>query len=238
MAQRLRLWWQIFTYNFGWSNYVDQLDGWIPRLSVSIPIVGYLILFNDSITKNLTFLDLTSGHSAFGLSGVARLKFLYLGLVLLGFGNILFRLKRPYVLWKSRDESAFVENCLKNFTLTTYLELHEKIRHSGFDAYTRHGKYYDSEWEAFYAHASGHSPGLPQISQRHQFGHWVEAREKYESLLRGILMETFFRENTQTRQAWLMICIAISSTGYLFLAVPSVDLFVKVLYSILIPLAG
>ena len=74
---RDRLWSKLttFFYNFGWSDYVDWLDGWIPRLSLAVPIVGYLILFNDSITKNLTFLELTSGHSALGLSGDARLKF-------------------------------------------------------------------------------------------------------------------------------------------------------------------
>lgn len=220
------------------SDYVGRLDGWIPRLSFAVPIVGYLILFNDSIAKNLTFVELTSGHSALGLSGGARLKFLYLGLVLLGLANIIYRWRRPYVLRQAQDLNSYIELGLRNFTILTFIDLHEKIRHSGFDAYTRHGKYYDAEWDAFLDHAIGENTGNRALGRNPKSAHWVEAKAKYEGLLRSILTETFFRENTRTRRGWLVICLAIATVGYLLLAVPSLDLFLKVMAAIVNPLGG
>lgn len=215
-----------------------MLDGWIPRISFAVPIIGYLILFNDSITKNLTFLELTSGHSALGLSGGARLKFIYLGLVLLGLTNILYRWRRPYVLRQARDLNSYVEMGLKNFTVPTYIDLHGKIRHSGFDPYTRHGKYYDAEWDAFLDHAIGKDTGNRAIGRDPMTAHWVEAKAKHEGLLRAILIETFFREDTRTRIGWLIACLCIASVGYILLAIPSIDLFIKVTAAIIDPLVG
>lgn len=239
MTIRNRLWsrWTTFSYNFGWSDYVDRLDGWIPRLSFGVPIVGYLILFNDSIVKNLTFLELTSGHSVLGLSGGARLKFLYLGLVLLGLANIIYRTKRPYVLCQARDVNSYVEMGLRNFTVLAFIDLHDRIRHSGFGEYTQHGKYYDAEWDAFLDHAIGEDTGNRALGRNPKTAHWVEAKAKYEGLLRSILMETFFRENARMRRGWLVTCLAIATVGYIMLAVPSLDLFFSVMAAIIKPLS-
>jgi hypothetical protein len=192
--------WSTFSYNFGWSRYINLLDGWIPRLSFAVPIVGYLILFNDSVAKHLTFLELTSGHSAFGLSGSARLKLIYIGLILLGVANIIFRWKRPHVLRLARDEFSYVETGLRNFTLGAFIEFHGRIRHSGLGHFTRHGQYYDSDWEAFLDHAAGKEKDSRGSGRDPTTAHWTEAKAKYEDLIRSILTETFFRENTRTRR--------------------------------------
>lgn len=238
IRDRIQSKWTTFLYNFGWSDYVDELDGWIPRLSFAVPIVGYLILFNDSIAKNLTFLELTSGHSALGLSGDARLKLLYLGLVLLGLANIIYRWRRPYVLRNAHDLDSYVEMGLRNFTVLTFMDLHERIRYSGFDPYTRHGKYYDAEWDAFLDHAIGEDTGNRVLGRNPKTAHWVEAKAKYEGLLRSILTETFFRENTRVRRGWLITSLTIVAIGYILLAVPSLDLFVKVIAAIIEPLVN
>ncbi|MGL4974598.1 MAG: hypothetical protein ACRC56_04830 [Bosea sp. (in: a-proteobacteria)] len=237
IRSRLDQKWLTFSYNFGWSDYVDVLDGWIPRLSFAMPIVGYLILFNDSIAKHLTFTELTSGHSSLGLSGGDRLKFLYLGLVFLGLANIIYRWKRPYVIRRAQDLNSYVEMGLKNFTLNTFFELHVKIRNSGFDAYTPEGDYYTSDWDAFYGHATGDIAGERNSGADPKRAHWVEAKAKYEHILRSILKETFFREDTRTRRGWLTTCLAIAAIGYILLAVPSIDLFMRVMAAIFMPLS-
>lgn len=231
----LKMKWQTFSYNFGWSKYVDLLDGTIPRLSYAVPIVGYLILFNDGIARNLTFLELTSGHSAIGLSGSARLKMLYLGLVVLGLANILYRWQRPYVLRLARNQTDYVDAGLKNFTINTFVELQGSIRHSSFGHYTVYGKYDPVEWERFLHHALGANDGGPNSVRKDSTGHWVEAKARYEHLLRSILIETFFRETTRTRRGWLVACLLIAGLGYVMLAVPSADLFLKVMISIAQP---
>lgn len=227
--------WQTFTYNFGWSRYVELLDGPVPRFSFAVPIVGYLILFNDSITQHLTFLELTSGHSAFGLSGGARLKMLYLGLVILGAANILYRWQRPYVLRLARNQIDYVEAGLRHFTVNTLIELESSIRHSGFGHYTVYGKYDQAEWHRFLDHALGSTDKNAPSARKDTTGNWVEAKSRYEGLLRSILIETFFRESTRTRRSWLIACLLIASLGYGLLAIPSVDLFLKVMMSIAQP---
>jgi hypothetical protein len=227
--------WQTFSYNFGWSRYVDLLDGPITRLSYAVPIVGYLILFNDSVARSLTFVELTSGHAAIGLSGNARLKLLYLGLVILGLAHILYRWQRPYVLELARNQIDYVEAGLRYFTVNTFIELQGSIRHSAFGHYTVYGKYDPAEWDRFLDHALGTNYNSSKTEQKETMGHWVEAKTRHEGLLRSILIETFFRETTQTRRGWLVVCVLIAGSGYVMLAAPSVDLFLKVMISIAQP---
>ncbi|ESQ09362.1 MAG TPA: hypothetical protein DIW77_05960 [Chromatiaceae bacterium] len=52
--------WQRVVYNYRWSDYVGYIDDWIPKIALSVPIVGYLILFNDRVSDMLVFKDLTN----------------------------------------------------------------------------------------------------------------------------------------------------------------------------------
>ena len=80
-----KLRWETFTYNYSWSDYVGYIDGWIPKLALSVPILGYLILFNDSVSEILSFKYLAKeGVGDFGLEGATRLRLLYFGLICLG----------------------------------------------------------------------------------------------------------------------------------------------------------
>ena len=80
--------WSSFDYNFGWSDYVFLFDGWVAKCAMAVPIIGYLILFNDTISQQLSFNKLASEDVlGFGLSSAARLKFIYFGLIFFGFSE-------------------------------------------------------------------------------------------------------------------------------------------------------
>lgn len=227
--------WHSVVYNFGWPEWATVLNGWVARCAMAVPIVGYLILFNDTIAAHVSFDRLAAEHtSAFGLSAGARLKMIYLGLLLLGSANILYRWKRPYPMRIAENQFDYVDRGLKHFSIGTYIDFHGAIRHSGYDPYTRHGKYYDTEWEDFVEAATGTRPGAK--SQGKTGGHWNEAKSKYEGLLRSILIETYFRECYHTRRGWLVTCLVIAFIGYFLLAMPSADLLAKVLSVIFRPL--
>jgi hypothetical protein len=85
---------------------------------MAVPVVGYLILFNDSISQHLSFNHLASEDqlSVFGLSASARLKLIYFGLIFLGSANILYRLRRPYIFRIGTDQFDYVERALVHFT--------------------------------------------------------------------------------------------------------------------------
>lgn len=229
--------WRVFRYNYSWPDYVWLLDGWIARMAMAIPVVGYLILFNDTVTSNLKFENLAAEDAlSFGLSSDARLKLIYIGLLFLGCANIVYRLFRPYVMKIGVDQFSYVETALEHFAFSHYSNMHHAIRNSGFDPYTVHGKYYDSEWEGFKTAALGPgSKSLKEAEANMAQANWVEAKNKYESLLRSILIETFFR-NVITRREILTTAILLALAGYLLLAIPSVDLFVKVMRVIIKPI--
>ena len=225
--------WRVFQYNYSWPDYVWLLDGWIARSAMAIPVVGYLILFNDSVSEHLKFENLAAENtSPSGLSSGARLKFIYLGLLFLGCANISYRLVRPTVMRLGINQYDYVEAGLKHFTFSSYLNMHDAIRHSGFGPHTIHGDYYDIEWDGFKAAALGPEAGA---SGDRVEAHWVGAKSKYEGLLRSILIETYIR-NVIKRRGLLSICIFLALVGYVFLTVPSADLFVKVMKVILEPL--
>lgn len=122
--------WQAFWYNFGWSNWVDYVDGWIPRFALLVPVVGYLILFNDSIGNKLVFEHLAGESSTqFGLTGQQRLRFIYFGLLALGISNFVFRLKKPYTFRFGTSLTDYVKTCLEVFTFQDFFQLHKQIRY-------------------------------------------------------------------------------------------------------------
>jgi hypothetical protein len=214
--------WSAFDYNDGWSDYLYLFDGWVAKCAMAIPIVGYLILFNDTVSQHLSFNRLADENIlGFGLSPVARLKLTYFGLIFLGSANILYRIRRPFVFKIGTDQFDYVENALKHFTVSAYIDIHGLIRHEGH--HTLHGKYYDAEYDAFLNLALGHKGDRSQTT-----ADWTQAKSRYEGLLRSMLIENFFRNNVK-RRLWLSGCILLSLLGYMLLFIPSLDLFVKVL---------
>jgi hypothetical protein len=223
-ANYVRMRWSTFSYNYCWSDYLFVFDGWIAKCAMAVPVVGYLILFNDTISQHLSFNKLASENTiGFGLTPIARLKLIYFGLIFLGSANILYRIRRPFVLKIGRNRFSYVEKALEHFTVSAYIDIHGTIRTEGH--HTLHGKYYDSEYEAFLDLALG-----KKISKRERddsTSDWAGAKSKYEGLLRSMLIENFTRQDV-SRRGSLTTCIVLSLVGYFLLLIPSADLFLKV----------
>ncbi|MCU7864199.1 MAG: hypothetical protein KZQ92_09515 [Candidatus Thiodiazotropha sp. (ex Lucinoma borealis)] len=217
---------QTFWYNLGWSDWVTYIDGWIPKLSLSVPIIGYLILFNDAVGNLMQFDLLIGGQgSEWGMSTGWRLRSIYFALILLGLSNFIYHVKKPYIFRFGKNIQDFARNCLKLFTFGNFQSIHLQIRES--DPFTSDGKYYDSEWDGFKKAALNEGEGTDSVEYT---GNWELAKSKYGSLLRSILNEHFFRGN-QLNRAWLVVCITLSSLGYAMLILPSMDLLLKVIWS-------
>jgi hypothetical protein len=217
---------RIFWYNFGWSDYTRYIDGWLPKFSLFVPIIGYLIVFSDQLGGALNqFTHLLKPETNFGISGNTRLRLIYFGLFFLGASNLIYILKKPYHFRFGTNRVEFSKTALEAFTFQDFLSLHQIIRKG--DPLTTDGKYYDSEWRGFQEHATNRGEGTENVERT---GHWEDAKNKYGSLLKSILAETFFRSNSEGKK-WLVLCIFLSTIGYLLLAIPGVDMFIKVFVS-------
>lgn len=219
--------WATFTYNYCWTDYSAYIDGWIPKFSLMVPIIGYLILFNDEFVQIFEFKRITSNNFD-GLSAKDRLHLLYFGLIFLGVSNFIYRVKRPWIFVYGENIIEFTKACLESMKYGDFLAFHQTIRRE--EHLTQDGKYYDSEWDGFVIAALNKGEGTQEVKRN---GNWEDAKRQYGSLLRSILREIHFR-NDITRRFWLSLCLALSTIGYICLIVPSADIFIKVIKSIFI----
>jgi hypothetical protein len=222
----LNFWWSDFSYNYRWSDYVKYIDGWIPKLALSVPIIGYLILFNDKMSELLIFDEIANEDTlSFGLSGLQRLRILYFGLIFLGISNFIYHINKPRHFKLGTNLADYTKVCLEMLNLGDYSQMHHTIREEGH--LTPNGKYYDSEWDGFEESATNTNEGTDQVLRD---GDWEGAKRKYGGLLREILAENYFRYDIKQR-FWLSLCLTLSTIGYALLLVPSLDLFIKVCVS-------
>lgn len=230
--------WSDFTQNFGWPYYVPFLDGEIAKLAILIPIIGYLILFNDSIATHLTFKTLTSNNpSFFDLSIGTRLKLLYLGLLFLGIANILYKLFRPKIMKIGINESQYNERAFQHFNITKYIELKEIICSIEPHPKSIHSGSYDKAWEGFLKAVEGPNPNLHKALSSNNKNkylskemNWVGAKNSFESLLRQMLTEVYNYE-TKSRRRSLTVCLVFATIGSISFAIPTIDLALTVLQS-------
>ncbi len=217
----------IFLINYRWSNHVSYIDGWIPKASLLIPILGYLILFNDATADFINFNTIANEKNInFGLIGNSRLKMIYFAFMFLGISNLWYRMRRPYQFRFGTDVMQYTRTALEVFKLTDYRDIHHRIRHEGHN--TSGGKYYDSEWDGFIEAARNIGEGTGQVKHT---GDWEKAKSKYGNLLRGILDDAYYEADT-TRRVDLSFCLVLSTIGYILLTIPSGDLFIKILLTL------
>lgn len=83
----------------------------LSRIIGFIPLIGYLILFNDeiaNITSFRTIAGLEHGNaSPFILSSLAKMRLVFFGSLFVLFANLIFRVFRPQVLELSKGDIEF-----------------------------------------------------------------------------------------------------------------------------------
>jgi len=164
-----------------------------------------------------------------------------MGFMLLATANLLYLFWRPHVLKLGETEEKFIQYYLENATASSFLQLHNTHRQTGFDPLTQEGKYYNDDWDLFWREAvwpfrgknklqkEDHSATLPGYERVN----FVEAKRRHQSVLLSLLRETYFRESRKRRLS-LVICIVTALAGYTALVIPSADLCIRVLEILII----
>jgi hypothetical protein len=82
----------------------------IVQLSAIFPFVGYLILFNDEVSKFLSMatLDRGSHGSLIDILWPNKLYFLYFGLMFTGLASVIYQVRCPYIVKKHGDWADYV----------------------------------------------------------------------------------------------------------------------------------
>jgi hypothetical protein len=215
-----------FSRRFRWSDYVPFLDGTAARLAYAVPLVGYLIVFNDTISDFFHFKNLTRAQSDSGfLSSNSRLHLIYYGMIFLGLANLGYRLFRPKLHQLGTDRWTFVDRAMAAYTMHDFMRLHERFKLGGTS--TEYGEYSDAEWLSFWTQATGTETYKPNVTKHRGGGTWNAAKSKHEGLMRSMLVEFYAQEDIK-RPVVLGALLAFAFLGYALLAIPSIELFVRV----------
>ena len=202
----------------GWSECKGLVDGWIPKFSFFVPILGYFILFNDSVVSFLS-LELLTGNTEQNPSVSWKVYGLYFGLFLLGTSNIIYNIFKPKILKIGVDRFSYSEKALETFSYADYNYIYEKLGDSN----------YAPSWEVFKKDFDGHlsaNLGHSYVGRKS----WREIIFKNEEYLRDLLANVFCYNDGQKRKT-LITCVGLSCLGYLLLGIVSASTLVSVLYS-------
>jgi hypothetical protein len=213
-----------FLPDLRWSGVSSYVDGWISRISMTVSIVGYLIVFNDSIGGSISFSTLANQYEAHThLGDSARLRFVYFGLIALGLSNLMFRIFQPRTFKIGRNELKYITEGLRSFTFHHYR-----------DIYNTHGDALDSLLpedgieDSYKGFEKDSTELVVQSGDLTSQVGWEQIVGKYGLFLRTML-HFHFETADKKRASALWVCLTVSTIGYVFLFIPSVDLFVRVL---------
>ena len=225
------LYWRV--YRFSWANYLILFENSVSRISLFFPVVGYLILLSDQAAEVISFHDLSGSTTVFGLSMRERLILLYFGLVLIALSRVIYLWRRPHTIHLGPTEVRWVNYGLKEFMYINFLRMHQDIEENGHR--TTYGKYYTDDWEAYADDArwklSGRSEHLDEDAKkrdRSSVNHF-RSKERHDDLLRAILIDRYY-EYSARRKLSLAAALTFALSGYALFFVPSVELFLTVVF--------
>ena len=200
-----------------WISTLAYVDGWLPKMALFVPLIGYLILFNDKIIPYAKF-DSLSNSSGLILDPIVRLKYVYFGLTFLGFANFIYRVRRPIEFRHGTNSGKiYTRNCLDIYTQQDYERLVSSIKKR--DPVTSEGVSEISEWETTITSASRNV---------HGGSNWTDVKKIQKDILLGILWENFTFANG-SRKMSLAASVILATIGYVLLLIPNADIFIRVL---------
>lgn len=203
-----------------WSQYADLIDGWIPKFSFFIPLLGYLILFNDQILDFFEISQLTGAEE--GSKNIWRFRVLYFGLILLGVSNIIYIILKPSIFKVAIDENEFVSKCLETFSFEDFQKIKMDLN------WIEHKDHWEVFRESFFKYSDkNYQPYSIDRSKT-----WCDLKKINEEFLIDLL-KSGFRYYDSRKKLGLCFCIGLSSLGYLLLAIPSIDVFIRVIFSMI-----
>jgi hypothetical protein len=93
-----------------WASLRGVGNARIVQLSAIFPLVGYLILFNDEVSKFLSMaaLDHAPKNSLIDLFWPYKLYFVYFGLMCTGLASTLYQIRCPHLIKKHGDAADYI----------------------------------------------------------------------------------------------------------------------------------
>lgn len=205
-------------------DFIEKIaDNEISKIVGIVPLVGYLILFNDSLLDTLSFSDFagvsTEGDTPFFWSSITKLRSTFFGSILLLLANLSFRAASPRVLTHSKSDIQFSEKVTDSYSLMEIQSIERDVMSENWSLRS------DEIWN--------------EVSQRYK------GVEEFRSRLNNLKLAGFQErkfvmggepEYVQliSREWWLgemhskkpirILTVMLSTFGYSMLALPTIDI--------------
>ncbi len=209
---------------FHWSSVKGVASNDLSRIVGLIPLAGYLILFNDEIAKLASF-DTIAGvadqvASPFFLGGVAKLRLVFFGSLFILFSYLIFRVFRPPVLDSSSGDLGFSARVEDSYSVYEIASMEAQVYSDIWKPRTKAFWSVLGEPRARKPVVSGYRPDVrsAMFTKHGDYIHFL-AREWWDGMMhtfRGARIASLFS----------------GVTGYILLAIPTLDIAQAVLRDI------
>jgi len=182
-----------------WSAVSTLSNSFAARATILIPMIGYLILFNEKMADYLNLIGvLNAGDAEHGVS--LRLLSLYMGLCFVAAGVMIYALRCP------REIKGF----------STAPEYITSVQGTISGPSLRHVEV-----------AVGSDPSLEDEFEALRMVRRTEPNPNDEEYIRGLLF-LYFGQLDESREYARFWCIMLYAFGFAFISIPSLKIFWKV----------
>jgi len=114
-----------------WYSVEKIANNELARIVGLVPLVGYLILFNDEIAGIASFGTIAGvdndNVSPFILSSLAKMRFVFFGSLFVLFANLIYRIFRPQVLDSSKGGMEFSTRVRDSYSVYELASMEEQV---------------------------------------------------------------------------------------------------------------
>lgn len=206
-------------------NYVERVaSNDLSRIVGLVPLIGYLILFNDEIADIASFRTIAGvvddNTSPFILSGLTKMRLVFFGSLFILISNLIFIAFRPNILQRSKGDMEFCIRVRDSYSVHELSSMEKHIFSCHWKPRTKlFWKVYD-ETRAKRKVISGFRPDAraQMFLQHGDYIHFL-AREWWAGMMHTYRIARF-------------ASVSFGITGYILLAIPTLDISQAVLLDI------
>lgn len=215
------------TWSGAYSNFLFKSN--LSKAASLVSVLGYLILFNDTILGSLNFVYLQGDDDPIGLKPDVRLRLVYFGLVIIGLCAIVFSIFAPKEIHRGMYAEDYVNFGIENFGWGDFASIRSTLCRYEKDVIPEKSDeqiYWQQRFLVFSDSANGHRDFLDD-------GDWSKA--DYSTAInkhRSFLIEMLSTHYEIQQYKWhnLIVSLTIaSSIGHVCVFLPAIDTFIAVL---------
>ncbi|NOE20285.1 hypothetical protein GS634_19350 [Ruegeria atlantica] len=199
-----------------WQSVERVANNDLTRVVALVPIIGYLILFNDQIAEIASFRMIAGVEpgveTPFYLTGIAKMRLVFFGSLLLLISNLIFKIFRPQVLGLAKGDIEFAARVGERYSVH---ELADMEAHVFSDHWKPRLPLFWKVHDKFRSRKPVVSGYRPDVRS-----HMISRHGDYISYL----AREWWTGEMHTFRSARFVSLSLGITGILLLAIPTLDI--------------